>query len=100
MALTRIQELEAASRRQRTILEDIQEALNDMNINTANTASRLNVLEAIAKRQREVHHIFYMYKNIRFLYQTKECTFHEYRICGEYPSIHSKCRIYLISQLL
>ena len=25
-----------------------------MNINTSNTASRLNVLEAIAKRQREV----------------------------------------------
>ena len=26
-----------------------------MNINTANTSSRLNVLEAIAKRQREVN---------------------------------------------
>ena len=55
MTITRIQELEAASRRQRRILEDIQEALNDMNINTANTSSRLNVLEAIAKRQREVN---------------------------------------------
>merc|ERR1712193_318983 len=49
--MSRLQELEAASRRQRRILEDIQEALNDMNINTA---SRLNVLEAIAKRQRQV----------------------------------------------
>ena len=75
LALTRIQELEAASRRQRTILEDIQEALNDMNINTANTASRLNVLEAIAKRQREVHHIFYMYKKYKIFISNQRMYF-------------------------
>ena len=46
-------ELESVSRKQSEIIENIEEALNDMNIETANTGSRLNILETIAAKQKQ-----------------------------------------------
>ena len=48
-------ELETASIKQLEIIRNLEDAINDMNIETANTGTRLNVLETIATRQRQVH---------------------------------------------
>ena len=52
----RLGELESVSRKQSEIIDNIEEALNDMNIETANTGSRLNILEAIASKQKQDIH--------------------------------------------
>ena len=49
----RLGELESVSRKQSEIIDNIEEALNDMNIETANTGSRLNILESIAAKQKQ-----------------------------------------------
>ena len=50
----RLVELETASIKQLEIIRNLEDAINDMNIETANTGTRLNVLETIATRQRQV----------------------------------------------
>jgi len=49
----RISELEAASAKQAEILQSLGEAVEDVNVESANTATRLTVLETIASRQKK-----------------------------------------------
>ena len=55
-SVPRIQELELASVEQAEVISNLEDALNDMNIGTANTESRLNLLETIATRQKQVNY--------------------------------------------
>ena len=50
----RMEELELASVEQAEVIGHLEEAINDMNIGTSNTESRLNILESIATKQKQV----------------------------------------------
>ena len=50
----RIQELEEASLQQAEIIQDINDAIHDVNIGNANSNARLKVLEMIAAKQRKM----------------------------------------------
>merc|ERR1712241_965060 len=50
----RIQELEEASIQQAEIIQDINDAIHDVNIGNANSNARLKVLEMIAAKQRKM----------------------------------------------
>ena len=50
----RIEELEDASVKQAEIIEDINDAIHDVNIGNANNNARLRVLEMIAAKQRKI----------------------------------------------
>jgi len=51
---TRLRELGDAAKTQSNLIKNIEEALNDINIETSNTSARLNVLESIAIKQKKV----------------------------------------------
>ena len=53
---SKVAELEDASLHQAEIIAGIEDALNDMNIETSNTESRLNLLEAVAAKQKKENH--------------------------------------------
>ena len=72
----RIQELELASVEQAEVISNLEDALNDMNIGTANTESRLNLLETIAIRQKQVNHIFCLFGPYRSKMFTIPSTIH------------------------